>query len=156
VEVFLVRHADAVDETPRVRDEHRHLSLEGRAQARALGDRLRWHDCQPTHLWTSPYARAVQTAELVGGVVAPDVAVHVEPELAHGGKPRDVLAALKALPPHACVILFGHEPGLSSLGALLVGAHEFPILARAQACRIVDGALRWRFAWNDEAAEPHR
>ena len=65
VQVFLVRHAEAVDETLELRDPHRHLTEQGRTQAKSLGDRLRWHDCEPTHIWTSPLVRAVQTAELL-------------------------------------------------------------------------------------------
>ncbi len=41
VEVFLIRHAAAVDETLELRDPLRHLTPEGRAQAKSLGDRLR-------------------------------------------------------------------------------------------------------------------
>jgi hypothetical protein len=48
-------------------------------------------------------------------------------------------------------MLVGHEPSLSGIGALLVGAPDFEGLAKAQAARIVDGVLRWRFAWDAEA-----
>ncbi|HWU85905.1 MAG TPA: phosphoglycerate mutase family protein, partial [Kofleriaceae bacterium] len=63
MQVFLLRHAEAIDETLELRDPDRHLTPRGREQARRLGDRMRWHDCAPTHVWTSPLARAVQTAE---------------------------------------------------------------------------------------------
>ena len=65
VEVFLIRHAAAVDETLELRDPYPPPHAHGRDQAKSLGDRLRWHDCMPTHIWTSPLVRAVQTAELV-------------------------------------------------------------------------------------------
>jgi hypothetical protein len=48
-------------------------------------------------------------------------------------------------------MLVGHEPSLSGVGALLVGAPDFEGLAKAEAARIVDGTLRWRFAWDAEA-----
>jgi hypothetical protein len=57
------------------------------------------------------------------------------------------------LPPASILVLVGHEPGLSAVGALLVGQREFASLAKAQAARIVDGALRWRFAWDADAPE---
>ena len=53
-------------------------------QATALGDRLRWHDCTPTHIWTSPLVRAVQTAELVAAALASKIGVDVQPSLAPG------------------------------------------------------------------------
>ena len=136
-----------------MRDPHRHLTPTGRGQARSLGDRLRWHDCIPTHIWSSPLVRAIQTAELVASGLGCDVAVETLPALAPDENPRTVTSALAALPRDASVILVGHEPGLSAVGALLVGRPEFASLAKAQAARIDDGELRWRFACDADAPE---
>jgi phosphohistidine phosphatase len=153
VQVFLIRHAEAVPETLALGDPHRHLTPHGRHQARALGDRLRWHDCVPTHIWSSPLVRAIQTAELVASGLHATIAVDTLPALAPEDNPRDVRAALATLPADAIVVLVGHEPGLSAVGALLVGQREFASLAKAQAARIVDGTLRWRFACDADAPE---
>jgi phosphohistidine phosphatase len=153
VQVFLLRHAEAAHETLAMRDLHRHLTPAGRRQARAIGDRLRWHDCTPTHLWSSPLVRAVQTAELVAAGLQTDLPVETLPALAPDENPRAVVAALTALAADAVVILVGHEPGLSAVGALLVGQPEFASLGKAQAARIDDGALRWRFACDADAPE---
>jgi len=151
VDVFLIRHADAIDETLELRDPMRHLSADGRAQAAALGDRLRWYDCAPTHFWTSPLVRAVQTAELVATGLSCKIALEVLPALAPGESERAVVAAVQALPEDACVVLIGHEPGVSAIAAVLSGLPDFPALAKAEAVRITNGELRWRFAWDAEA-----
>ena len=153
VEVFLIRHAEAVQETLSRADPHRHLTAQGRRQARALGDRLRWHDCTPTHIWSSPLVRAIQTAELVASGLGCEITLEALPALAPDENPRDVVAALPTLAADAVVVLVGHEPGLSAVGALLVGQPEFASLTKAQAARIIDGALRWRFSWDAEAPE---
>ncbi len=153
MQIFLVRHAEAVDESLSLRDPHRSLTARGRTQARALGDRLRWHDCVPTHVWTSPLVRAVQTAELVVAGIGCDAPVDVIPDLAPDGSARDLVAAVRALPASSVVVLVGHEPSLSGIGALLVGARELPPLAKAEAAKIDDDTLRWRFAWNAEAPD---
>lgn len=153
VQVFLVRHADAVAETLALGDPHRHLTARGRQQARDLGDRLRWHDCVPTHIWASPLVRAVQTAELLAVALESKQAIESQPALAPLENPRDVANALAALPADAIVVVVGHEPGLSALGSLLVRAREFPSLAKAQAARIEAGVLRWRFACDGDAPE---
>lgn len=156
MQVFLLRHAEAVDETRALRDPYRHLTPHGREQARRLGDRLRWHDCIPDRVWTSPLVRAIQTAELVIAGMQHDaagVAVEVALALAPDGAPREVAAALAELArqaPDAAVMVVGHEPALSALGSLLL-ATDLPPLGKAHAARIVDGALRWRFAWDAEA-----
>ena len=150
MQVFLVRHAEAVDETLSLRDPYRHLTSHGRAQARALGDRLRWHDCVPTRIWASPLVRAIQTAELVATGLACETQVEVMIDLAPEGSAREVHAALRALPADTAVMLVGHEPSMSAIGSLVVGS-ELHALDKAQAARIVDGVLRWRFAWDAEA-----
>jgi phosphohistidine phosphatase len=151
VQVFLLRHAEAAQETLAMRDPHRHLTPTGRRQARDIGDRLRWHDCTPTHIWSSPLVRAIQTAELVAAGLSSGVAVETLPALDPEDDPRSVCAALAALAADAVVILVGHEPGLSAVGALLVGRPELPGLHKAEAVRIVDGTLRWRFACDADA-----
>jgi phosphohistidine phosphatase len=153
VQVFLIRHAEAVDETLALTDPARYLTGRGRAQARALGDRLRWHDVHPHHIWTSPLCRALQTAELVGAPLTPagEVVIEVVPALAPEESPRAVAAAIVALPPTTVLLVVGHEPGLSALGVLLTGSRDFPALAKAEAARVDDARVRWRFAWNAEA-----
>ncbi len=154
VRVFLLRHAEAIhDETLELRDPHRHLTLRGREQARCLGERMRWHDCVPTRVWASPLVRAVQTAELVAAALRTACRRRDRPRArARWLAARRLGAAVRALPDDAAVLLVGHEPSLSGVGALLVGARDFEGLAKAQAARIVDGVLRWRFAW--DAAAP--
>jgi phosphohistidine phosphatase len=151
VHVFLVRHAEAVEETLALRDPYRHLTPHGRKQARSLGDRLRWHDCVPTRIWTSPLVRAVQTAELVATGLGCETPIEVACDLAPDGVARDVHNAIAKLPADAAVMLVGHEPSMSAIGALLVGKPDFESLGKAQAARIVDGAVRWRFAWDADA-----
>jgi phosphohistidine phosphatase len=148
--VFLVRHAEAVDETLVLRDPYRHLTAHGREQARSLGDRLRWHDCVPTRIWSSPLVRAVQTAELVLSNLTCEAPVEVVCDLAPDGNLRDLVKSVRELPDDAAVMLVGHEPALSAIGALFVGG-GFEALDKAQAARIVDGVLRWRFAWDADA-----
>ena len=151
MQVFLIRHAEATAETIEVRDPHRPLTAHGRTQARALGDRLRWHDCVPTHVWSSPLVRAVQTAELVIAGIQHEVTVDIAPLLAPEGSVRELVATLKALPPASVVLLVGHEPALSAIGAVLVGAPDFEALDKACAARVDDRTVRWRFAWDAEA-----
>jgi broad specificity phosphatase PhoE len=79
--VFLIRHADV--ENPR-RLLYGHLdgfqlSALGRAQALAVGDRLRSADLK--RIVSSPLARAVETAELINSRLAAPALLEVDPEL---------------------------------------------------------------------------
>jgi probable phosphoglycerate mutase len=79
--IFLIRHADV--ENPR-RLLYGHLdgfqlSALGRAQALAVGDRLRSADLK--RIISSPLARAVETAELINSRLAAPAILEVDPEL---------------------------------------------------------------------------
>lgn len=154
MQVFLVRHADAVDDG--ANDASRALTPHGRMQATCLGDRLRWHDCAPTHAWTSPFARAVETAELIAAMMTEPVEITRVPGLSPHGSARAIVDAIRALPARSIALIVGHEPTLSTIAARLVGLDDFGPIARAQAVRIVDGRLRWRFEWDAEAPTPYR
>lgn len=149
--VFLVRHAHAVDETQALPDEARHLSDAGRRAARQLGLRLRWHDCTPTTIWTSPLARAVMTADLIATELEWQGPLECQPALAPDGSSRRVVEALAALDPTGVVVLVGHEPSLSGIGSLLTLRDDFPALQKAQAARIDGRELRWLFAYDADA-----
>ena len=77
--------------------------------------------------------------------------VEVIPALAPGESARAVVAALQIVAADSSVMLVGHEPGISGIGALLLGLADLAPLGKAEALRITDGQLRWRFAWDAEA-----
>jgi phosphohistidine phosphatase len=163
--VYLCRHAHSASETPGFPDAARHLTDEGRRAARQLGDKLRWYDCVPTAIWTSPLTRAVQTAELIAGGLGWTGLIESVPALAPGGDVHEVEARLRGGAPDAQVIVVGHEPSISGLGSVLCARADFPALKKAQMARLDDVAtqrreppgplvLRWLFSWGDEAPLP--
>jgi len=154
--VFLVRSADAVAASPQLLDPDRYLTAAGRAAARGLGERLRWYDCVPTAVWTSPLIRAAQTAELMMAGLGWSGVIEAVSDLATDGDPRRVEAHLRPLRRPAAVVVIGHEPGLSALGVLLTGRDDFPALHRGEAARIDGGAIRWVFGAGDEVPRPVR
>jgi probable phosphoglycerate mutase len=79
--VFLIRHAD-VENPKRLLYGHLDgfvLSALGRAQASALGDRVRPENV--ALIVHSPLARAVETAEIINSRLTPPAAMEAEPEL---------------------------------------------------------------------------
>ncbi len=149
--IFLVRHAHAVDEAREWDDAARHLTADGRRAARDLGQRLRWHDCTPSAIWTSPLTRAVMTAELLAQTLEWEGTIESIPALGPTGSARDLLAALRTVDPTGAVLMVGHEPALSALGGSLTLRDDFPALRKAQAARIDGRELRWLFSYDAEA-----
>jgi|JI10StandDraft_1071094.scaffolds.fasta_scaffold40391_2 phosphohistidine phosphatase SixA len=135
--VFLIRRAADVD------------------AARALAWRLRWHDCTPTAVWTSPHPLAATTARILVEVLEWLGPVEVEPALGPGhDDPTRLASALASLAPDAAVVLVGHEPLLSALGRALDGGEALPALAEGEAVRFDHGEPRWRFTHDGAAPVP--
>ncbi len=138
MKLYLVRHAEAVSEDVAGSDEVRWLSARGREAARVLARLLREQGVELDAVVTSPLPRATQTAELVANGLDFLGVVEVLPELAPGCHPR---RAAEELPARGrAVLVVGHEPTISSLGAYLLGRPSFPPFRTAQCCALENGA----------------
>lgn len=139
--VYLVRHARAVSEGPKLADEQRFLDAEGRRTARAVGDKLRAEGVSFDAVLTSPLVRAVQTAELLATATGYDGVVESFFALAPGLPPRVVAEELAAHGESVCVV--GHEPTISALGAFLTSSPSFPPFRPGQVALIERGVPKW-------------
>lgn len=137
VKLYLIRHADAVPEDVAGSDHDRWLSLRGREAARGLARLLREQGVELDAIATSPLPRATQTAELLATGLDFLGEVRVLPALAPGCHPRRAAEQLAAL--GAAVAVIGHEPGISGLGAYVLGRPAFPHLHTAQCCALYQG-----------------
>jgi phosphohistidine phosphatase SixA len=118
VRLFLVRHAAAAPGDP---DELRPLTVEGREQARALGERLATASLEA--VVASPLLRARETGAAIAR--AAGVELHVDERLGPGATAEDLRAAVAGA--GAVVAAVGHQPDCSELAAALgAGEVAFP------------------------------
>ncbi|MCA9597483.1 MAG: histidine phosphatase family protein [Myxococcales bacterium] len=152
MKVFLMRHSRAVGEGPKLADEQRFLSGEGRRIARDVGKKLRAEGVELDAALTSPLVRAVQTAELFAQGIGYEGGIEAYFGLAPGVPPRVVAEEVTA---HGvAVLVVGHEPGISALGAHLVGRPSFPPFRPGQVTLIEDGVARWSLSPDRLEIEP--
>lgn len=145
MQVFLIRHADAVAAG--------YLSPRGRERARSLAERLRWHDCAPTRIVAAGASTAaVQMAELMASGVESTAWVEVMDDAALMALARSL--AEMPVASVEVVMVVADEPVLMEVAAAVVGRPCVP-LAHAQAARIVDGRLKWRFTCDGDAPVIH-
>jgi phosphohistidine phosphatase SixA len=110
--VFLVRHAEAAPGEP---DELRPLTPEGRATARALGERLATE--QLDAVISSPLLRARETADPIAK--AAKLVPEIDPRLAPG---TDAQCLRKALTGRGeTVVAVGHQPDCAEIVLELTG-----------------------------------
>lgn len=121
--INLVRHSEADLATHDLGDRGRTLTLHGRDQARAAGDALHGRHVLPTRAWSSPFVRAVQTAELLLARLPFPGPLECRADLFPESDPRHLIAALHHLPAGADLLVTGHEPYMSALASALLGIH---------------------------------
>ena len=136
MKIYLVRHGEAVPEDDAGSDRDRWLNAKGRESARVLGRLLRENGVEPDAIVCSPLPRAVQTAELIAQSMDYFGVLRSLRPLELSAQPR--VAATEVLAAGLSVIVVGHEPSISGLGAFLLGRPSFPPFRTAQCCAIED------------------
>ena len=122
MDVYLLRHADAVDvgEQGAKCDAERALSKKGRLQSWRMGTALRRLDVKLDLVIVSPLARTRETAEQVLAVMRADVPVVCDNVMVPEGAPEEMWQAIR----HAGVnglLIVGHMPSIGRLAAFLLG-----------------------------------
>lgn len=117
----LVRHGEAGQPPAQLGDAGRCLTPLGRRQARATGAALAEQGVRPSHVWSSPLVRAVQTAELIVAALDHDGPVTISPDLYPSSEPDNLAGELTALADDADVLLVGHQPFMSAAASGLLG-----------------------------------
>ncbi len=117
--LILLRHATAVDRA--ATDAARTLTELGRREAARIGQRLLEKQVRPDVAVASPAARAWTTAVLACNQLGiPEAAILADRDI-YQAEPQDLLDVIARHGGEAtCLMLVGHNPGLSDLGVALV------------------------------------
>jgi phosphohistidine phosphatase len=151
---ILVRHGIAVESDEwEGTEKNRPLTEKGKRRVRQAAEGLATLDYRPTHLFTSPFTRAYDTARQLQAVICPKLTVEIRSELVAGTKPEQLVAFLHTLPSDAVAICVGHEPQLGEVASLLLCGkvlHNFPLKKAGAVCieskglmDLSQGLLHW-------------
>lgn len=152
MQIYLLRHGIAEDAPAGMRDADRALTPDGRKKLKSVLEKAAASGMSPTLVLSSPYRRAMQTAE-----VAVEVLGHKEPilttrALEPGSDAESVWDEIRVHKDQAQVLLTGHEPLFSALAAYLLNAPSLCVDFKKGALMRVDldpvgrvprGVLRW-------------
>lgn len=119
--IYLLRHADAVDaEVVGGKDPARVLTDRGEESAQHAAEGMKRLEIQPEVIWSSPYARAIQTAQVTAGVLGCTERVEEMKELESGADPGVLAGVLQQYGDHESVMLVGHNPDLEKFLQYLI------------------------------------
>ena len=130
MEIYLVRHAAAVEPSEGLEDQVRWLTEKGRKAMKKVAVRLRKKRVRPALIVTSPLTRAVQTAELLMAELGSHATLVADSRLASGSSVEQAVELIQSLQQFDAVMLVGHEPLLGQLAAQLLRAEAQFSLAK--------------------------
>jgi phosphohistidine phosphatase len=152
MQIYILRHGIAEESSRSGRDADRELTAEGGKRVREVLRVARKAGVSPDVIITSPYVRAVQTAEIAAKELAyEDELVHAQ-ALIPSSSPVSVWDEVRAHQVAPQVMLVGHEPLLSQAAVFLLNASAMQIdVKKGSVIRIdVDsfgpqprGVLKW-------------
>lgn len=137
-ELVFLRHGHAlgVREAGVASDSERPLSARGETEALETARRLAGAGFRPALIVSSPYARAVRTAELASSVF-PSARRETSAALSDG--PAQAVLDLAEQAPAGSILIVGHQPLLGAVAGFLAGSSPLD-LAPAGFARVKRGA----------------
>jgi phosphohistidine phosphatase len=149
MQIYLFRHGIAEDARPGTPDSDRALTAEGKDKLRRV---LKRASIELSLILSSPYKRAMETAEIAAEVLGyAGKVVRVE-ALVPGASPYAVWDELRARKEETAILLAGHEPLMSSLAAFLLDSPALQVDMKKAALVRIDceklgpkpgGILKW-------------
>jgi phosphohistidine phosphatase len=152
MELYLLRHGIAEDHSQTGRDQDRRLTEEGREKLRRVMKRAAAAGVEPALIISSPYKRAVETAEIAA------TELHCKGEILRVGSltpdssPPSVWSEIREHRDEPSILLAGHEPLFSATVAWLLGSTREMVDFRKAALVRIDvhsfgpapqGVLQW-------------
>jgi phosphohistidine phosphatase len=127
MQIYLLRHGIADDAKAGQPDADRALTGEGRDKLKRVLRRAGAADVSPTLILTSPYLRAVETAEIAAEVLGCKGKVEKTRALVPEASPNDTWEEIRANKDERAILLASHEPLMSSLAAFLLDCPSLQI-----------------------------
>jgi len=152
MEIYLLRHGIAEDGHAGQPDAERKLTDEGREKLRRVLKRARSADVSPSLILSSPYRRAVETAEIAAEVLAYKGKLPETRALIPNASPTEAWDEIRARPDESAILLASHEPLTSALAAFLLNCPALQVDMKKAALVRIDcdklardprGVLKW-------------
>lgn len=152
MQIYLLRHGVAEDGKPGHPDSDRALTGEGRDKLRRVLKRARAADAAPSLILSSPFRRAIETAEIASEVLDYTGKVARTRALVPDASPHDTWEEIRTHKDENALLLASHEPLMSSLAALLLNSPALAVDMKKAALLRIDveragaqprGVLKW-------------
>jgi phosphohistidine phosphatase len=121
MEIYILRHGIAENGAPGHPDSERRLTPAGKEKLRTILACARQAGVKPGVVLSSPYVRAMETADIARQELKLSGAIHESRALTPMEHPEKVWTEIRVFKDAAQLLVVGHEPLLSGLIAHLIG-----------------------------------
>ena len=152
MQIYLLRHGLAEDVKPGGKDPDRALTAEGKKKLRELLRHARSAGVRPNLILSSPYKRAVETAEVAAAALGYGESILRTKVLQPAADPQGVWEEIRVHKDAKELLLVGHEPLFGMVTAFLLDAPSLSIDFKKGALVRIDvnpagahprGVLKW-------------
>ena len=152
MEIFILRHGVADEPQIGQPDSERALTADGRKKLRNVLRTAAAAGVTPSLILTSPYKRALQTAQIAAEIFGYKGELLRTKALEPSSSPKAVWDEVRVHKDEASILLAGHEPLFSRLTAYLLGSPNLQVEFKKGAVACVEierfpaephGVLRW-------------
>jgi phosphohistidine phosphatase len=121
--IYLIRHSKAEPSSPIKKDKDRELTNSGIELIKSAAEHWKSRINNFDYLFTSPFIRAVQTANLVDAAINSTNDIILDKSLSPGTRPDVIIRITDAI--EADEIAFvGHQPDMSFIISRFIGSYE--------------------------------
>jgi phosphohistidine phosphatase len=124
MDLYILRHGIAEPRGGSKPDPERALTDDGRRKLRLVLERARAAKVAPSLILSSPYVRAMQTAEIAAGVLKYRGEIVQTKALLPNARVERLWAEIRSHGDERAILVAGHEPHLSRAVAYLLGVPE--------------------------------
>ena len=128
MQIYLLRHGIAESASATGSDADRELTAEGRHGVKAIAKLATRAGVKPSLVISSPYKRAMRTARIAAEVFDYSTAIVPSAALTPASSPEAVWDEIRTHRGEDSILLVGHEPLFSALGAYLLAAPELALV----------------------------
>jgi len=140
--LYLLRHGAAESSAHSGRDADRALTQEGRDKVRSVVRRARAGGMWPTMLLSSPFARALETAQIAAKALGNDDEILTSNAFIPEASPEEAWAEIRTHKTQSEILVASHEPLCGALTAFLLNSPALAVDFRKSTlvCIDLDGA----------------
>ncbi len=136
MKLYLLRHADSEPKREGLDDAERALTEKGIKQVKDLTKKIKSKEIVFDFIFTSPYKRAFQTAEIITNELGLEDRLIEEPPLACGSRTKDIRQIINAHQTSKEMLCIGHEPDFGIIAGELLGLGGARPLKKAELIQI--------------------